>query len=281
MLGNISRLSAVAGLVVAGFQSSNAFPPSPYFTIYGIVRDQVGQRVSADGNTVIVLLKNFEEVSRSPLSGEQLDQSYELNIRLDANRHGTELYREKAYAVNSSYSLAVEIAGVRYYPIEASGDLKVGVGSERLRLDLNLGEDRDGDGLPDVWEEWQLYQAGHFPGADGLWDLTLLSRDGDFDGDGQSDGFEYIAGTFAGDAGETFGLEIKSWAEGAAHFQFYQIVGKVYTLEASVDGQVWQAADFSVASSEASPTYQAPSVGVVSATSPSSNSKTLYRLTVR
>lgn len=282
MLGNISRLMGVAALIFGSLQSAKAFPPAPYYTVYGVVRDQVGQRITAQGDSAVILLKDFQEVSRTPLSKEILDQNYELSIRLDANRSGTTLYREKAYAVKSSYSLAVDIAGVRYYPIEASGDLKVGVGGERVRLDLNLGQDSDGDGLPDVWEEWQLYQAGHLPDDDGLWDLSLLTLNGDFDGDGQSDGLEYVAGTFAGDAGETFGLDIEQWKEGHAHFEFYQIIGKVYTLEASVDGGHWQRIDFAVNDSEnSSSVYEANGIGLARATSPSVNSKTLYRLTVR
>ena len=92
-----------------------------------------------------------------------LDQNYDLAIRLDQNRAGTELYTEKALATESLFSLVVVINNTRFYPIEASGALAAGNGGERIRLDLNLGEDSDLDGLPDVWEQWQLYQSGHHP----------------------------------------------------------------------------------------------------------------------
>ncbi|MDP0490088.1 MAG: hypothetical protein Q7Q71_03430 [Verrucomicrobiota bacterium JB023] len=246
-----------------------------------MVRDQVGQRVKGSSDAEVVLFKEGEEISRSSITNLSIAENYELAIRLDAARAGTTLYREKAYAVNSSYSLAVDINGIRYYPIEVSGDLRVGLGGERHRLDLNLGSDLDGDGLPDVWEEWQLYQAGERPDESGNWDLSLIGPDGDFDGDGQKDGFEYIAGTFAGDASETFGLDIKAWREGEAHFEFYQITGKAYTLEASPDGESWEQVAFAVEASPERASYQADAVGVVTATSPAENPQTLFRLTVR
>jgi hypothetical protein len=68
--------------------------------------------------------------------------------------------------------------GLLFYPIEVNGNLTAGKGGESVRLDLNLGVDSDDDGLPDTWEEWQLYQAGYFPDENG-WDLSLIDRDGD------------------------------------------------------------------------------------------------------
>ncbi|MEJ6578200.1 MAG: hypothetical protein QNL68_00215, partial [Akkermansiaceae bacterium] len=54
----ISSLSSLTAL---------AFPPAPYYTLYGIVRDQVGQTVTAEGAQVI-LLKGGVEVGRTPIT---------------------------------------------------------------------------------------------------------------------------------------------------------------------------------------------------------------------
>ncbi|MEJ6718729.1 MAG: hypothetical protein QNK82_09580, partial [Akkermansiaceae bacterium] len=143
-----------------------AFPPAPYYTLYGMVRDQVGQTLTAEGAQV-VLLKDGVEVGRTPIISGRIDQSYELNIRMDQARSGMALYSEKAVAVGGQFSLVVKMNGSVFYPIEVSGTLLAGNGGDRTRLDLTLGEDSDGDGLPDVWEQWQLHQAGLHPAADG------------------------------------------------------------------------------------------------------------------
>lgn len=260
-----------------------AFPPAPYYVLYGMVRDQVGQTLNSEGAEV-VLLKDGEEIGRTPISSVWVDRSYELRVKIDQARSGTELYTEKALSVGGVFSLVVEMNGSVYYPIEVSGTLQAGNGGERTRLDLTLGTDSDGDGLPDVWEEWQLYQAGMYPDAQGAWDLSQLSSDGDFDGDGQSDGFEYIAGTFAGDASETFGMEILGKANGVAELEFYAITGKAYTIESSVDMTNWETVSFAVdAPGNASfSSHVAAAVGVVPAyVTPISETHEFYRLTVR
>lgn len=112
-----------------------AFPPAPYYALYGTVRDQVGQTVTAEGAEV-VLLKGTEELARAPIhSGVRLDQNCELRIQLDQNRGGTALYSEKAVAAQGQFSLAVQMNGATFYPIEVAVTLTAGKGAERVRLD--------------------------------------------------------------------------------------------------------------------------------------------------
>jgi hypothetical protein len=262
-----------------------AFPPAPYYTLHGIVRDQVGQTVTAEGAEVI-LLKGGEEVGRAPLNSSLgIDQNYELSVRIDQNRIGTTLYTEKAVPAQGAFSLVVEMNGTRFYPIEVAGNLTAGKGSERVRLDLTLGEDTDRDGLPDVWEQWQLFQAGENPDAQGIWPIHLLDKNGDFDKDGQSNFQEYLAGTFAGDSTEFFKLEIKEKRAETVRFEFYGITGKTYTIERSVDNRTWSRIPVSTGSASAAATssYTATSVGVLSAfVAPEPGAaKEFFRLTVR
>ena len=264
------------------FSVVQAFPPAPYYTLHGVVRDQVGQTVTAEGAEVI-LLKGGVEVGRTPITSSQIDQNYQLNMRLDQNRSGTTLYTEKAVAAGGLFSLVVSMNGELFYPIEVSGNLTAGKGGERVKLDLTLGEDKDKDGLPDTWEAWQLYQAGLYPDANGEWDLSLIDPNGDFDKDGQINLLEYIAGTFAGDATETFGLTIREKQSESVRFEFYGITGKVYTIESSLDLKTWTRVPFAVgAPGEGSNGYQATEVGIVSAfTAPRSSTVEIYRLSVR
>lgn len=284
VLSSINRRSlgrvAFTLLLVSGL--AHGFPPAPYYTLYGMVRDQVGQTVTAEG-AVVILLKGGVEVGRTPITSNRLDQSYELNVRIDQNRSGTTFYTEKAIAAQGLFSLVVSMNGELFYPIEVSGNLTAGKGGERVNLDLTLGEDKDKDGLPDVWEAWQLYQAGYYPDENGEWDLSLIDRDGDFDGDGQSNWLEYIAGTFAGDATETFGLTIKEKLPESVRFEFYGITGKVYTIESSLDMKTWTRVPFAVGAPGAgNNAHQASDVGIVSAfTAPRATTSEFYRLTVR
>ena len=263
---------------------AHGFPPAPHYTLYGIVRDQVGQTITAD-HAEVVLLKGSQETGRTPItSGVRLDQNYELHMRLDQNRGGTTLYTEKAVPTQSPYSLAVDIGGIRYYPIEVTGNLTTGKGGERVRLDLNLGQDSDGDGLPDIWEQWQLYQAGLNPDDNGNWPINLIDRNGDYDHDGISNWLEYVAGTFAGDATERFALEIKGKTATHARFAFFGITGKTYTIESTTDMKKWTRIPFSVGpvAAAGSPSWQAQDVAIVSAfTATGAGANQFYRLTVR
>lgn len=275
-------LLASAGCFLLFAMPAAAFPPAPHYTLYGMVRDQVGQTVLAGGAEVI-LLKGGVEVGRTPITaGLQLEQNYELRLRIDQNRSGTTFYTDKAVAAQGLFSLVVAMNGSLFYPIEVAGTLTAGKGGERVKLDLNLGEDRDGDGLPDVWEQWQLYQAGLDPDENGNWDLRLLDKNGDFDRDGQSNLLEYIAGTFAGDATQIFGLTIKEKLANTVRLEFFGITGKAYTIESSADTKTWTRVSFATeVAGPSAQAYRAPEVGLVSAFTASSGPNEFYRLTVR
>lgn len=269
------------GVVVGLACLAQGFPPAPSYTIFGFVRDQVGQVLDVAG-AQLILLKGAAEVGRVPINqGALLDQNYEMAMRIDSNLSGV-AYSSKAIFAQSPYSLAVEMNGLRFYPIEVAGNLTTGKGGERVRLDLNLGEDTDLDGLPDVWEQWQLYQAGYLPDGNGNWPLHLIDRNGDFDNDGRSNWLEYVAGTFAGDAEDKFDLQIKEKLEGSVRFEFYGITGKTYALEESSDATNWSRLAFSIGALDAgSQAYRASDVGILSAYVAAGSDKKFYRLTVR
>jgi hypothetical protein len=172
--------------------------------------------------------------------------------------------------------------GQKFYPIEVAGTLRTGNGGERVRLDLTLGADKNNDGLPDVWQEWVLYQAGRVPGTPG-WDINLITKTGDFDGDGTDNFLEYLAGTFAGDATERFELKFKNKTATTVAFEFYAITGKIYSIEQSADLQTWTTTPLSTTPTGPAATfYRATAVGILPAyvtTVPGASR--FYRLTVR
>lgn len=272
----------VALAVLAALPAA-AFPPAPYETVYGIVRDQVGATVTAEG-AELVLLQGATELQRVPILGNHwIDRNYELKVKIDANRPQTSLYSATALPADGLFSLAVDMNGQRFYPIETSAGLfQAGDGGGQRRLDLNLGIDEDGDGLPDVWEQWQLYQAGHLPGEDG-WDLSLIDRNGDFDGDGDSNWQEYVAGTFAGDPTERFELEIREKAAGFVRFEFFAVTGKTYTIEQSADGETWSAVPFGLTESDEQVIARRAEGSAIQSAycAPTAARAELFRLTVR
>jgi hypothetical protein len=61
-------------------------PPAPFYTIYGLVRDQVGATLTAQGADLILLRDNVEVSRTRVLSEPSGDLNYELNVSIDASR---------------------------------------------------------------------------------------------------------------------------------------------------------------------------------------------------
>ncbi|MDP1580669.1 MAG: hypothetical protein Q8M02_10340 [Candidatus Didemnitutus sp.] len=215
-----------------------AFPPAPFFTLFGTVRDEQGQTLRVDGAVVVFYRNGVEVLRQTIVERVESDQNYQIRLRMDMQRAGTIRYSDIATASGTSFSLAVLIHNIPYYPIEMSVSRTVGSPGERVRLDLTLGIDSDGDGIPDAWEQSQLFAAGIMPGPNG-WDLSQIDRNGDFDGDGVSNWAEYIAGTFATDPTDYLSLRIVEKSSAVVRLRFFSIFGKVYSLEASTDLQNW------------------------------------------
>ena len=255
-----------------------AFPPAPFYTVFGDVKDSYGQRLPAEGCSVI-LFQNGREILRQSMTAS--GAGYQLRMRIDMFRAATSAYSSAALKTGSDYSLSVSVNGLLYQPIEMKTAAKVGSAADRRRLDLTLGVDSDGDGLPDAWEESQLYEAGKLPGLDG-WDLSLVDRNGDLDGDGVINWNEYLAGTGAGDPQSRLSLEIKEITPSGARLEFYGLYGRIYELESSTDLQNWSAAEFTPAGAPAAARlYQATTSGIIQLFTPQAGPKTYYRLSVR
>jgi len=218
--------------------SVHAFPPAPHHTIFGMVRDENGQALRIDGAKVIFYRSGVEVLREDIQAGRLLDQNYQIRLRMDMLRAGTRTYSGLAQNAGATFSIGVLLNDVVYYPIEMSTPRFIGQPGQRTRLDLTLGVDSDGDGIPDAWEQSQLYAAGFMPVND-AWDLSLLNRDGDFDGDGISNWQEYIAGTFATDPTDYLALRMIE-AQGAhARLSFFSIYAKTYSVEVSSDLTTW------------------------------------------
>lgn len=267
------------GIYFLSIVAACAFPPAPYYTVYGDARDEFGYLIPAGGTTV-VFYYGGAEFARYPISAvSDRDFNYEIRMKLDMNRAGTPVYNSDAVNSGTLYTLAIDIGGELYHPIEVTTAPKVGNPADRLRLNLTLGEDTDGDGLPDAWERMQLYYAGL-----DFNNLSLIGPNGDLDLDGLNNLQEYYAGTYATDGHDTFYLKMKEIAETEAIFEFFAITSKTYRLEKSADFVTWTATDFKTGThTTATAAYTATGVGIVngSVALAEGDSHMFYRLIVR
>jgi hypothetical protein len=142
----------------------------------------------------------------------------------------SQLYQTTALRPSMPFTAEVIMNGVSYLPIEVSGGgLTIGEPGGKTRLDLTLGIDSDGDGLPDAWENDLIAALSN---VNTLADVT---KDGDSDGDGVSNFIEYLAGTYAFDRRAVFRLDIVEVKDGQARMRFLAVKGRSYTLKSSTD----------------------------------------------
>lgn len=282
-----------AALVLAAAGSAlptkvHAFPPAPYFTVFGDARDQYGALIPP-GSASVILYANSKETTRERLTNTPgQDYNYQIRVRIDMLRNSSASYSSQALATGTVYTLGIESGGLIYYPIEMATPPQIGNAADRKRLNLTLGVDSDGDGLPDAWEESQLYQGGVLPGPDG-WDLSLINKLGDFDKDGINNFAEYIAGTYAADATSTLDLKITGKAEETVSLEFYAFYGKLYQIQSSPDLKTWTDTPFTLTAAATDPppaaqsSLTATSTGVTHVTVPAATtaSVTYYRLNIR
>ena len=149
-----------------------------------------------------------------------------------------DLYNPVAMRHAMPYKIRVKVGAKVYLPIEMVGDLgKLGQPGEETLLNLTLGEDTDGDGLPDAWERALLAQG------QGLGDIN---PNDDTDGDGMSHLAEYISGNYAFDKDDGLRLDIVERAQAGTVLEFTGIKGRTYTIKGSPDLKQWSDLSFEV-----------------------------------
>jgi hypothetical protein len=242
-------------LLTAILLPAAAFPPAPDHVIYGLVRDEQGHPVNVAGAKVILTTGSGVEIKTTIRPNLEPTVNYRLRVPLDSGLTAIP-YQPTALQPTAPFRLSVKIGTVIYLPIEMVGDLKnLGDPARETRVDLTLGEDTDGDGLPDAWER-NLLKAGQT--------LADINAGDDSDNDGMSNLNEYLAGTYAFDAADGFTLEIASVNAGRPILEFTVITGRTYRIRGSADLKQWSTVNFSIPAegpeSPARPQYQAPDV---------------------
>ncbi|MBL9168991.1 MAG: hypothetical protein JNN07_14720 [Verrucomicrobiales bacterium] len=256
----IRKQLAMVGWLLASVCALTAYPPAPHHVLFGLVRDEFGTPLNTVGGEVILEATSGVLV-RGEIGAKEPGVNFRLPVRMDAGLTA-DLYKPTALRPTVPFKVKVRIGRVTYLPIEMRGDYsKLGLPGEETRLDLTLGEDSDGDGLPDTWERSLIVKSG---GGRTLMDVRPTD---DLDGDGLSNLQEYLAGTYAFDSKN--GLALKAIAAGGDEplLEFVAVRGRSYSILSSPDFSNWTVLAFTIpANGPSSPelsTYRSEDVRLV------------------
>lgn len=199
-----------------------AYPPAPHHLFYGMVRDEFGSPIAAGAEVILETLAGVQ-IKTTVIPNLEPGVNYRLAVPMDAGVT-SDLYKPTALRPTVPFLIRVRIGTVNYLPIEMIGDMsRMGQPGQRTLLNLTLGEDTDGDGLPDAWE--RLINP----------DLTKVCPGDDSDKDGLTNLQEYLTGTYAFDPKDGFTLKIARMNGSAPVLAFTAITGRTYTLLGAPD----------------------------------------------
>jgi Bacterial TSP3 repeat len=215
-----------------------AFPPAPDHILYGLVRDEWGTPLNIVGAEVFIDAAGAAAVRTRVSANLDPGMNYQLSVPMDSGIK-PDLYKSGALTTAGEFRLKVKIGQTSYVPIEMMGNLsQIGRPGQSTRLDLTLGVDSDGDGIPDAWEQAIMAMYGGT--------LADITPDGDADGDGISNRNEFLAGTLPFDPADGFRLTLAELNDGNTTLEFMAVSGRTYTIEASMDLRVWNRVGFRV-----------------------------------
>lgn len=222
--------------LVWGSTLASAFPPAPHHRFYGMIRTEFGHPIASEDAQVY--FQTTDGAVLSITAGRLLEPgvNYQLDVPMDSGST-VELVNPSAMRPYAPFSMRVVIGSKVYVPLETllEANAVIGEPGARTRMDLTLGEDADGDGLPDAWEALLLSRL------DGVDDID---PDGDADGDGLSNLEEYLSGNLAYDAEHEFALDIVGVAPSGVTLQFLGVRGRSYTVLQSNDLSIWSPVEF-------------------------------------
>lgn len=220
-----------------------AFPPAPHHTFYGMVRDEYGRPLEGENTRILFESSSGRLLQANVSLGVIPGINYRIKIPMDSLA-AEDLYHPAAFFESMEFTIRVQVESRIYRPIELRGDFStMGDPSGETRLDLTLGEDLDGDGLPDAWER-SLLGAGQT--------LEDINGSDDTDGDGMSNLDEFISGNYAFDKNDGLRLEIVEIGEQGPVFEFLAVRGRSYELYGATQLNDWQPVSMKIAGAEES-----------------------------
>lgn len=234
----MKRFITFTGMLWLLATTAHAYPPAPDHTFYGLVRNEWGDPIDVSNARVFITSTNAASAAAPVAASTQPGINYRLTVPMDSARSlKVDLTSGGSLRQSQPFQLKVQIGTITYLPIEMVLSRPIGEPAGNSRLDLTLGVDSDGDGLPDAWEL-----------ANGLNPNDPNDANGDADGDGISNRNEYLAGTYAFDPNDGFRLSLVGVNAGQSQLEFLAISGRTYTIQASANLQQWSPVSFRVVS---------------------------------
>ncbi len=236
------------GVIAIGLGSSllvgvaTGYPPAPHHTIFGQVRNQWGDPLDVSGASVFMQVGGREGVRAAVTPTRQPGVNFSLKVPMDSLTR-TDLYQSSALGRTQQFVLKVQVGTLTFLPIEMTmAAPTIGQPAQSTRIDLTLGVDSDGDGLPDAWEEAIIAMFGGT--------LAGITANGDADGDGLTNLQEYLAGTLPFDPADGFRLTVTRVQSGSATLEFMAVRGRTYAIQYSTDFTNWLPTQFRVIESQ-------------------------------
>lgn len=243
--------------MLGGF-SALAFPPAPYHLIYGMARDQYGTPLSANNVQVVLETRSGISFPVQLMPGSGPGVNYEIKVPMDAGLT-SDLYQANALLYATPFQMYVVVGGVTNIPLQSlTNAFALGEPGKSTRVDLTLGVDANGDGIPDAWEQAFLAALGlNIP-------LSSLNPNLDLAHDGRTLWQEFLLGNYPFDPGQQFTVSIVGMQGANPLVQFPTMTGRSYTLLGSTDNKTWQPLSFALPGDSPGVThtfYYAPSIG--------------------
>jgi len=253
--------------LAATVPSAHAFPPAPNHVIYGLIRDEYGDPLTQTNAQVILETSSGITIANNVVPNLSAGVNYKITVPMDAGLT-SDAYKPTALKPTVPFRIKVLIGTITYLPIQMAGDYShLGQPAQKTRIDLYLGVDSIGDGIPDAWKQMVVSMSG------GLYtNISQITPGGRYPGNRMTFMQSYIAGTYPWDLDEGFSLEIVQFTNGAPVMQFLAIQGRAYTIQGSVDLTQWTTVPFqNTADGAQAPllnTYQASDVRTMQITVP-------------
>ncbi len=238
--------AALCLLAASVWQSALAFPPAPFHLIYGVVRDQYGTPLMTGQAKIVLQTSSGVQISTSIVPGAGAGMNYQLQVPMDTGLT-SDLYRPNALVTAAPFKIYVVIGTSTNLPIQMTGNFaQLGKPGQRTRLDLTLGTDANGNGIPDAWENAFLAALGLDV------DPFTLKSGVDYTHDGLTLQQEFLAGNYPFNPDNSFTLKMVDLNGGSPLLEFTTMTGRSYTVLGSADLQHWSTLSFLVPAEGAS-----------------------------